>query len=89
MLLEKNVNIAHAYLHMHMCAGSFFIIIESDLCLIQSNSGKAIHMLDKLIRNVKSRRYSLPVHINQLYLLEQYRESFKVWSAIIRNNTEG
>jgi len=46
-------------------------------------------MLDKLIRNVKSRRYSLPVHLNQLFLLEQYRESVKVWSAIIRNNTEG
>ena len=26
---------------------------------------------------------------HQLYLLEQHNESFKIWSAIIRINTEG
>ena len=26
---------------------------------------------------------------HQLYLLEQHSESFKIWSAIIRINTEG
>ena len=29
------------------------------------------------------------LHTYQLYLLEQHRESFKNWSAIIRINTEG
>jgi len=29
------------------------------------------------------------LHTQQLYLLEQHIESFKVWSAIIRINTEG
>ena len=29
------------------------------------------------------------LHKHQLYLLEQHSESFKVWSAIIRINTEG
>jgi len=35
--------------------------------------------------------YSLPVHLNnhELYLLEQHFESFKLWSAIIRINTDG
>ena len=35
--------------------------------------------------------YSLPMHLHkhQLYLLEQHSESFKIWSAIIRINTEG
>jgi len=35
--------------------------------------------------------HSLPmqVHRHQFYLLEQHNESFKVWSASIRNNTEG
>jgi len=28
-------------------------------------------------------------HIHPLYLLEQYSESFKSWSAIIRINAEG
>ena len=43
------------------------------------------------IRDVKSRIYSLPMnlHKHQLYLLEQHSESFKIWSAIIRINTEG
>ena len=42
-------------------------------------------------RNVKTRIYCLPMnlHKHQLYLLEQHRESFKIWSAIIRINTEG
>ena len=29
------------------------------------------------------------LHTHQLYLLEQHYESFKIWSAIIRINTEG
>ena len=29
------------------------------------------------------------LHTYQLYLLEQHSESFKIWSAIIRTNTEG
>ena len=29
------------------------------------------------------------IHKHQLYLLEQHSESFKIWSAIIRINTEG
>ena len=29
------------------------------------------------------------LHKHQLYLLEQHSESFKIWSAIIRINTEG
>ena len=35
--------------------------------------------------------YSLPMnlHKHQLYLLERHSESFKIWSAIIRINTEG
>ena len=28
------------------------------------------------------------LHKHQLYLLEQHSESFKIWSAIIRINTE-
>ena len=38
-----------------------------------------------------SRIYSLPMnlHKHQLYLLEQHSESFTIWSAIIRINTEG
>ena len=43
------------------------------------------------IRNFKSRINSLPLnhHKPQLYLLEQYSESFGIWSAIIRINREG
>ena len=35
--------------------------------------------------------YSLPLnlHKHQLYLLEQHSTSFKIWSPIIRINTEG
>ena len=29
------------------------------------------------------------LHKHQLYLLEKHSESFKIWSAIIRINTEG
>ena len=29
------------------------------------------------------------LHKHQLYLLEQHSESFKIWSAISRINTEG
>jgi len=29
------------------------------------------------------------IHKHQLYLLKQHSESFKIWSAIIRINTEG
>jgi len=29
------------------------------------------------------------LHKHQLYLLEQHSESFKIWSAIVRINTEG
>jgi len=29
------------------------------------------------------------LHKHQLYLLEQHSESFKMWSAIMRINTEG
>jgi len=29
------------------------------------------------------------LHEHQLYLLKQYSESFNIWSAIIRINTEG
>jgi len=28
------------------------------------------------------------LHTRQLYLLEQHRESFKIWSAIIRIDTD-
>jgi len=31
---------------------------------------------------------SMNLHKNQLYLLEQHWESFKIWSAIIRINTQ-
>jgi len=35
--------------------------------------------------------YSFPMnlHTHQLYLLEQHSKSFKIWSAIIRINTDG
>ena len=29
------------------------------------------------------------IHKHKLYLLEQHSESFKIWSAMIRINTEG
>ena len=29
------------------------------------------------------------MYINQLFLLEQHSESFKMWAALIRINTEG
>ena len=29
------------------------------------------------------------LHKHQLYLLDQHSESFNIWSAIIRTNTEG
>jgi len=29
------------------------------------------------------------LHKHQSYLLEQHSESFKIWSAVIRINTEG
>ena len=29
------------------------------------------------------------LHTHQLYLFEQHSESFKIWSAIIKINTEG
>ena len=59
-------------------------MVLSGLCLIQNISGK-------IIRNVKSRIFSLPMHVHkhQLYLLEQHSESFKIWPAIVRINTEG
>ena len=40
---------------------------------------------------LKSKIYSLSMHLHkhQLYYLEQHSESFKIWSAIIRINTEG
>jgi len=43
------------------------------------------------IRSFKSRIYSLPMHVHkhQVYLLEQHSESFKIWLAITRINTEG
>jgi len=68
-----------------------FINIESGLSLIQNSSSKIIHFSDKIIRNVKSRIYNLPMtlHKHQLYLLQQHNESFEVFSAIIRTNTEG
>jgi len=46
---------------------------------------------DKFIRDVNNRIYSLPMNLDkhQLYLLEQHSESFKIWSGIIRINTEG
>jgi len=39
-----------------------------------------MHVLDRLIGNVKSRIYSLPIHehVHQLY----HRESFDIWSTI-------
>ena len=45
----------------------------------------------RIIRNYKSVMYSLPlyVHTHQVYLLEQHSESFEIWSAIIKINTEG
>jgi len=33
--------------------------------------------------------YPMNLHKHKLYLLEQHSESFKIWSAIIRINTEG
>jgi len=50
-----------------------------------------IHTSDKFIRNVQTRIYSLLINLlkHQLYLLEQHSESFIIWSAIIRINTEG
>ena len=49
-----------------------------------------MHISDKPIRNVKTKIYSLPVHVHkhQFYLLEQHSESLNIWSAIIRINTE-
>jgi len=32
---------------------------------------------------------TMNLHKHQLYLFEQHSESFKIWSAIIRINTEG
>ena len=45
---------------------------------------------DKFIRNVKNRRYSLPMNLHRhpLYLLGKLGESFKSWSTIVRINTE-
>jgi len=54
-------------------------------------SSKITHISDKFIRNVQSRKYSLPLHLHkhQLYLLEQHIKTVNIWSAIIRINTEG
>ena len=59
------------------------------LKLNPNSSGKIKHISDKLIRNVKYRIFSLPMHVHkhQLYLFEQH--SFNIWSSIIRINTEG
>jgi len=58
--------------------------------LIQNISDKIIHISDKFIRNVKSRIYSLPMHVHkhQLYFLEQHSKSFIIWSVIISINTD-
>ena len=54
-------------------------------------SGTPLHISEKIIRNVESRISSLPMHVNKhmLYLLAQHIESYGIWSAIIRINTEG
>jgi len=31
----------------------------------------------------------MQIHNHQFYLLEQHSKSFKIWSAILRINTEG
>jgi len=51
-------------------------IIQYGLNLIKKISWKITHISDKLISNVKSRIYSLPMHLHkhQLYLLEQHSE---------------
>ena len=59
----------------------------------KKDSDNIIQILNRFIRSVKRQKhvYSLPVnlHKHQLYLLEQHSESFNIWSAIIRINTEG
>ena len=76
---------------MHKQTGPNFIIIQSGLSWIQRSSDRIIRISDKPITIVKGRTYSLPLHVHkhQLYPLEQHSESFKIWSAIIRINTEG
>ena len=64
-----------------MKSGPNFIILKSDLGLIQYISCKIIHISNNFI--------TMNLHKHQLYLLEQHSESFKSWSAIIRINTEG
>jgi len=77
------------YIHFHTMLIN--LGLKSGLSLIQNRSVKIIHMWDKFIRNVKSRIYSLPMHVHKrkLYLLEQHSESLTIWSAIIKINTEG
>ena len=56
------------------------ILIRPNLKKNQFNvSGKFVHISEKIIRNVKSRIYTLPInlHKHQLYLLEQHSESFE------------
>ena len=61
------------------------------ISLFRDISGQKLQSSDNFTRNVESRLYSLimTLHKNQLYLLEKHSESFKIWSAIIRINTEG
>ena len=69
------------------------MILQSGLSLIQRSSDKIIHISDKPITstNIKGTTYRLPLHVHkhQVYLLEQHSIWFKIWSAIIRINTEG
>jgi len=48
-------------------------------------------MSDTFIRNGRGRIYSLPLNVykQKLYWLKQHSESFEIWSAILRINTEG
>jgi len=50
-----------------------------------------MHISDKFIRNVKNRIFGLPMNLykQKLYLLKQHSESFEIWLAITKINTEG
>jgi len=62
-----------AYLCMFVIWAQFHYNLIIWLKLNQNMSDTLLHISDKLVRNVKSRIYSLPMHEHnyQLYLFEQ------------------
>ena len=67
--------------------------LDNQLIRLKFNpkSCKLIQMSEIFIRKFKRGIYGLymNVHTHKLYLLEQHSESFGIWSAITKINTEG